>query len=87
MCFFFVGFFLEYQSYPSPLVPAGLGSIHRCSPGGGAGVRAGGCPGVLLNPSALKCQWDGPEKGGAGTLLSLRNGLIRLSAKRTWLLC
>lgn len=36
--------------------------IHRCSPGGGAGVRAGGCPGVLLNLSALKCQWDGPEK-------------------------
>lgn len=35
----------EYQSCPSPLVPAGPGSMHRCSPGGGAGVRAGGVPG------------------------------------------
>lgn len=68
-------------------MPAGPGSIHRCSPGGGAWVRAGGVPGVLLNLSFPKCQWDGLEEGGIVILLSPGNGLIRLSAERIWLLC
>lgn len=54
---------------------------------GGQGSGQEGCQGVLLDLSARKYQWDGPEEGGVGMLLSLRDGLIRLSAKRTWLLC
>lgn len=75
------------HSCPFCLVPAGPGSIHRCSPGGGAWVRAGGVPGVLLNLSFPKCQWDRLEEGGIVILLLPCNGLIRLSAKRLWLLC
>lgn len=33
------------QPGPPLTMPAAAGSIHRCSPGGGAGVRAGGVPG------------------------------------------
>lgn len=49
---------------------------------GGQGSGQEGCPGVLLNLSAPKCQRDRPEEGGIKIFLSPRDGLIRVSAKK-----